>query len=301
MKLTEVVGIAVCAVVFCGGRAFAQEQEKTLMREQWGRKVGESAQDLEVLKATLRQISPDERPDFAQKTLRAITRMPLGPQAKSERYVGSAILCLSQVREDNAYSVVAHAVALALVPHLPALVEEMSKRLDLKDNKGVTEEQYRAIAAKGVQVCFARNAYVEDTTLRNTFAILLFMRAAPDLPGLQDTLLAQLPDDASRKLAAEWLAKASDGEYDEILAAADAAAKPPAPAINLVGYPETQRLLPVFLASDSFLSALALAGGTGASITSIDIQVDTGINETPLMRRKDEEPIKPYQNQRIRF
>jgi len=271
----------VCVALGYSGWVSAQE-EGLLTRSQWTKMVGASAQDSDTLKATLRQVPAGERTEFAQKTLKAVTRMPLGTEEKSKRYVESAILFVGNVTGNDKYDVIAESIATALVPHLPALITEMAPRFDPKANQ-LTPEQYQAIADKGVQTCFKRNAEVEDTTIRNTFAILLFTKADPGNKELEDALLAKLPENRSRELAAGWLADAAKGDYTAILAAAEVLAKPPLPAINLVGYPETERLLATFLASDTLSLDTITGGGTGSSAEAIDIQVDAGINQTPLI------------------
>jgi len=284
--------MAVCAAAFCAGVTFAQEQ-KTMTRDQYFKKVGESAMDKAALAATLEQVQLRDCVEFTRRTLKAVTRMPLGPEAKAVRYVETSILCVDSPKdEDVQLKVVAETIALAPVADLPGLVKELSKRLDPKVNN-LTAERFREIAAKGIKFCVARNAQADDTKVRNTFAILLFTRAAPEVPGLQEALLAELPDDSSRKLATAWLAAAAGDDYTAILAAAEVSVVPPMPAINMAGYPQTARLLTYLSVSDSAADALGIAG-TGSSLSTVDIQIDAGIQQTPVPERR---PIVGYQNQ----
>jgi len=279
------IGMMVCAVVCCAGAAVAQEQ-KTLTRDQCFKKVGESAKDKAVLAATLEQVELRDCVEFTRRTLKAVTRMPIGPDAKATRYVESSILCVDRAREEDIQlGVIAETVALAPVPDLPMLVKELSKRIDQKQNN-LTADKFKQFAEKGIKACVDRNALVDDIKVRNTFAILLFTRAAPEIPDLQDALLALLPDDSGRKLATTWLAAAADDDYTAILAAAEVQVEPPMPAVNMAGFPQTERLLTYLSISDSAFDALLIAGTGSDRIW----QADAGIEQTPL-------PVVGYQNQ----
>jgi len=263
-----------------------------MTRDQYFKKVGAAAMDKAVLAETLEQVQLRDCTEFTRRTLRAVTRMPLGPEAKAARYVESSILCIDRARdEDVQLKVVAETIALSPVADLPGLVKELAKRFDPKANN-LTAEKYKEFAEKGIRVCVARNAEVDDTKVRNTFAVLLFTRAAPDVPGLQDALLAELPDDSGRRLATAWLAAAADDDYTAILAAAEIQTTPPMPAINMAGYPQTARLLTYLSVSDSTLDALEIAA-TGTSLSAVDIQIDSGIQQTPFLGGR----IVGYQNQ----
>jgi len=297
MQSTKMLSMAACAMVFCAGAAFAQGQG-------WKGKVGESANDKAVLAETLKQVGPGDCVEFTRRTLRAVTKLPLDTDSKAARYVETSVLCVAhapgnQIEDGKLkYSVIAETIALAPVPYLPALVQEMSKSFDPEANQ-LTNEQYREIAEKGVKACLKRNAEVEDTRVRNTFAILLFTRAASRVPGLQEALLALLPD-RDRELVAKWLADAARDDYAGIMAAAEFDIVPPRPAINLLGYPHTARLLAYLGMMDAF-EALTLAGGLGSSLDSVDIQIDYGFQQTPALPPGRQKKPVGYQNQGIRI
>ena len=298
MHLTRILSTTAFTMLFCAGFVSAQENG-ALVRAQWVKQVGDSAKNASTLSDTIKQVAPDERVEFTQKVLKAATKMPLDSDSKATRYIESAIHCVANttLEDETKYGAIAESIALSPVPILPALVKELSKRFDpsLKVNN-LTNERYREIAEKGVQVCFKRNASVDDTRIRNTFAILLFTRAAPNMPELQDILLAKLPDDRSRELAIAWLADAARDDYTAILAAAEAPVLPPNPAINMVGHPQTARLLTYTTLTDSMFDALTIAS-TGTSLDRIDIQIDAGFEQTPKEPPPKDEPPKGYQNQ----
>jgi len=293
MNLTKMLSLTVCTAISCAGTVLAQGQG-------WTGKVGESAQDKAVLVETLKQVGPGDCVEFTRRTLRAATRLLMNTDTKAVHYIETSLLCVAHASANQGedgqilYSVVAETIAIAPVAYLPALVREMSKSFDPEVNQ-LTNDQYREMAEKGVKACVKRNAEAGDTTVRNTFAVLLFTRSASRVPGLQDTLLALLPDDRSRGLAAKWLADAASDNYSGILAAAEIEIAPPMPAINMLGYPQVARLLAYLGMTDSAFEALVLAGGMGSSQDMVDMQIDAGFQQTPL-------PVGPvgpggYQNQ----
>jgi len=104
--------------------------------------------------------------------------------------------------------------------------------------------------------------------------------------------LAKLPNARDRELAAAWLADAVKDDYTAILAASDVQVSPPKPAINMLGYPQTERLLIYLTLADSTFAAIMLAS-TGSGLDDIDMQIDTGFQQTPNKNR----PPVGYQNQ----
>ena len=298
MQSIKMLSMAACAMVCCAGATFAQGQG-------WKGKVGESANDKAVLAETLKQVGPGDCVEFTRRTLRAVTKLPLDADAKAARYVETALLCVANAPgndiEDGKlrYSVIAETVALAPVSYLPVLVKAMSKSFDPENNK-LTDAQYREIAEKGVKACLKRNAEVGDTTVRNTFAILLFTRAASRVAGLEEALLALLPE-RSRGLVEKWLADAARDDYSGILAAAEFDTAPPMPAINMLGYPHTARLLAYLGMTDSAFDAIIAAGGLGSSLDSVDIQIDYGFQQTPALPPGSQKKPIGYQNQGIRI
>jgi len=290
MNVTKkLLSVTACTVVFCAGAVLAQGQG-------WKGKVGESARDKAVLDATLKQVDQKDCLEFTQKTLRAVTRLALGPEEKSARYIETSLLCVAHAAGDVKYSVIAETIALAPVAYLPALVKEMAPRFNPEANN-LTAAQYREVAEKGVKACIDRNRSAGDTMVRNTFAILLFARSNA---ALQETLLALL-DERSRGPVATWLADAARDDYTAILAAAEVDIVPPAPAVNMLGYPQVSRLLGYLNMTDSAFEALMLAGGLGTGYDAEQIQLGNDYQQVPLPRVITPEPPGGYQNQRLRL
>ena len=292
MHFTRILSTA-CTVLFCAGIVSAQEQGM-LTRAEWSKRVGDAAKSAVTLAETIKLVAPDERVEFSRKVLKAITKMPLDSNTKATRYVEGSIHCVynTSLQDDSKYGAIAESIALSPVPILPALVKELSKRFDPSLNvNNLTDERYREIAEKGVQTCIERNASEDDPKIRNTFAILLFTRSAQNTASLQEVLLAKLPNARDRELAATWLADAAKDDYTAILAAADVQVYPPPPAISMVGYSQTARLLADMVLTDSMFEAI-MRHSTGSGLGEIDLQIDSGFQQTP----KEKAPVG-YQNQ----
>ena len=298
MNLTKVLQLTACTTIFCAGVVFAQEQGM-LTQAQWSKRIGESAKNSADLTRNLKQVPQSDRVDFTRRTLKAVSKLPLGPKAKTARYTESTILCVAGAQGDTWYGVIAEGVALASVADLPVLVKEVSDRIDPKKHN-MSAEQYKAVAEKGVDACIARNASADDSRVRNTFAILLFTQSVSDSSGLQESLVSKLPDDRSRELATVWLADAARGDYTAILAAADVQVASPKPAIGFEGRAELDRLLSYLGMMDSAFDAIVAANVTGSSLSTIDILIDAGFQQTPLGYQNQGTRIKPGQTIPIR-
>ncbi len=214
------------AVVFALGTTLLFAQGTSfLTRAQWLKKIGSSVMSVEVLRETLAQVEPGERVEFTQRVLKAVTRLPVGPDERAAAFVRTAVACIAGATGELKYKVIAEVFAGVPVEFLPVVTEELAKRFDQEYNH-LSDESYEKIAVEAVKVAVERNAKTDEPSVRNTFVILAFLRGTK-VPGLQDKLLALLPDERMRKLAASWLPDAlNKRNYDAMLAAADVEALP---------------------------------------------------------------------------
>jgi hypothetical protein len=264
-----------------------------LTRAQWLKKIGESVQQESVLRETLTQIAPEERVEFTQRMLKAVTRMPVGPDEKAAAFVRTAVACIAGVNGEIKNKVIAEVFACVPVEYLPAVTEELAKRFDQEYNK-LTDEQYEAIAVAAVTVAIARNAQTDEPSVRNTFVLLAFLRGAKS-PDLEKKLLALLPDERMRSLVASWLPAAlKDRNYDGLLAAADVEALliSNENMLRLIGHSRLDRLL----AQMSGVESLSMVIGVNLDTTpssGLDQPADFGINRRPLGYQNQSTNIRP--------
>jgi hypothetical protein len=229
--------------LFAAGAVWAAETT-ALTRAQWLKKIGESVTQESVLRETVLQVSPEERVEFTQRVLKAVTRLPVSPDEKAAAFVRAAVACIAGATGEVKYKVIAEVFAGVPVEFLPLVTEELAKRFDQEYNK-LTDAQYEVIAVAAVSAAVIRNAQTDEPSVRNTFVILAFLRGAKS-PELEAKLLALLPDDRMRGLVASWLPAAlKDRNYDGLLAAADveALALSSATVMRLIGHTTLDRLL----------------------------------------------------------
>jgi len=297
---------ATVALLATGSGLFAQEST-TLTRAQWLKKVGASVSSDAVLRETMTSLAPADKAEFAQRVIKAATRLPVGPDEKSAALVKSAVACIAGATGEVKQQVIAEVFAGVPVEFLPVVTEELAKRFDQAYNK-LSNEQYEKIATDALAASVKRNAETDAPSVRNAFTILAFARGAQD-PALQNKLIAQLPDERMRNLAASWLPPAlKEKKYDALLAAADVDDVDIRSEVllRLVGHSNLDRLLadlnanlgvkPVEWVDETGtntvettwipLSQVRAVGGFtvggGSSMGLLDHAPDYGINRVPL-------------------
>lgn len=288
MKQGRSGGLLVMAMVVALGAGAALAADAAfLTRAQWLKQVGASVTSEVVLRETLAQVSPEEKVEFTQRVLRAVTRMPVSPEEKSAAFIRTSVACIASVNGETKYKVISEVFAGVPIEFLPVVTEELAKRFDQEYNK-LSDEQYEQIASDALKQVFARNVQTDAPSVRNTFAVIAFLRGAKN-PALQDKLLALLPDDRMRGLAASWLPPVlKDRNYEALLAAADVevVAMSYTEVLRLVGHSNMDRLLAAMAAG------IPLSHVTGANMDTLpsagfDQPTDFGINRLP----------RGYQNQ----
>lgn len=259
MKLRSSWAWIFAAMIAVSGVAELLAQDSIyLTRAQWLKKVGASVTSVDVLLATLSQSSPDDRVEFTQRVLKAVTRMPVDPDEKAAAFVRGAVACISASSGDVKKSVIAEIFAGVPIEFLPVVSEELAKRFDQERNS-LTDEQLETIASETLALAIKRNASTDAPSVRNIFVQIAFLRGAKN-PSLQNKLIAQLPDERMRNLAASWLPPAlRDRNYTALLAAAAVEEVPLRNDVDFryIGHSNLDRLL-------ADLNANARWGGEGA-------------------------------------
>jgi hypothetical protein len=307
MKLSK-NGLRIVATMAVGLGAFqlSAQEAATLTRSQWLKKVGPSVAESDVLRETMARLVPGDKVEFAQKVIRAATRLPVvSPDEKSAVLVKTATACIVGTAGETKQQVIAEVFAGVPVAFLPVVTEELAKRFEQTFNK-LSDEQYGQIAEETLDAAVKRNAGTDVPSVRNTFVILAFQRGAKD-PALKNRLISRLPDERMRNLAASWIPPAfNDKNYDALLAAADVEETPVRMDVMLllVGHSTLDALLADLVANQSAkaqvvdesgtnvvqtvwvpLSQVRTAGdvvGTALSSGQYDHAPDYGINRVPM-------------------
>ncbi len=221
MKVTkEMLRMAVLGVCLSGGAWAVLAQEAPLTRAQWLKRIGASVTEQGVLNETFERVAPADKVEYAQKVIRASAKLPAEPSEKSATLVRSAVGLIGGVSGVTKQQVIAEVFAGVPIEYLPTVTEELAKRFDQEYNK-LTDEQYESFASETLALATKRNASTDVPSVRNTFVVLAFLRGAK-APELKNRLIAKLPDERQRNLAAGWIPPAlNDRNYGAMLAASD--------------------------------------------------------------------------------
>ena len=242
------------------------QQTATLTQSQWTKKIGACALDHTVLRETMVQVASEDKVAFTRRVIKAATRLPVSPEEKSAALAKTSVACIAGSAADVKKNVIAEVFAGIPVEYLPAVTEELAKRFN-QDYNGLPDDQYRKIAEDTLDVAVKRNASADVPSVRNTFVILAFLSGAKD-PALKDALIAKLPDERMRNLAAFWIPPAINNKnYDAMLAAADVTPLSRTDVqLGLVGSSNLDRLLADILSNQNAISDVQI-DETGAEMS----------------------------------
>lgn len=206
-------------IAVSGVTALLAQDSSYLTRAQWLKKIGSSVTSEDVLRATVAQVAPADIVEFTQRMIKAVTRLPSDPDEKAAAFVRISVSCIAASSGDVKKNVIAEVFAGVPIEYLPVVSEELAKRFDQERNS-LSDEQYEKIASETLAIAIERNARTEIPSVRNIFFQIAFLRSAKNA-ALQNKLIAQLPDERMRNLAASWLPPAlNDRNYTALLAAA---------------------------------------------------------------------------------
>lgn len=216
--LVALMGV-MCSTAFAAGNA-------TLTRSQWLKKIGDSVSDQAVLTETLKSISAEDRVEFSQRLYKAISRLPATPEEKAAAFVNAVVQCVNGAKGDSKKEVIAVAFSDIPIDYLPVLTEALAKRFNQELNK-LSDSDFEQIAIDTLDIAAKRNAKTDEPSVRDTFAMLVFLRAARRSDPLQKKLIALLPDEHSRRVVADLIpGPLASGKYGDLLNAAGLEEKP---------------------------------------------------------------------------
>lgn len=223
--------IAACALAACAV-PFAATAE--LSKAEWQAKVGDCASDPSAMKATIAQIPAAEQAEFLGKVNEAISKKSGSDESKAADFYVANKAAMAGATEKRA--VLAEVYATVPVEYLTVINERFATELfsrNANPDKPISDKAFEDLIMKVLAVVNARTESVENSDVRQVFAILMFLRASGGSPaGLADMLIAQMTDAKARESAPGWIAEAmaaNGGEsssYDNMLAAANAGEEP---------------------------------------------------------------------------
>ncbi|MBQ9429989.1 MAG: hypothetical protein IJU44_00390 [Kiritimatiellae bacterium] len=215
-----IAGLAAFVLCATGAVSAFADEASTLTRQVWMSKVGTSASDQSVLKNTLPQLAAADRAEFANRVLKAVSRLPISPEEKAEKFVQVANDLLAQQIGDQKADLIAEIYATTPVEFLPAVTDSLSQKFSPEKN-GLSNAAYEKFAETTMDKAAKLNAGTDEPSVRDTMVALLFMKGAPQDAELKNKLLSKMPDDHTRQVANDLIPGVlSTGKYDDVLKAA---------------------------------------------------------------------------------
>ena len=216
--------------------------------------------------------------------------MPGSNESKAAAFYAANRAAVSGAGKENLTAVLAEVFATVPVEYLTEINERFATDLfsrTANPSHIFTDQEFIELATNAMVVVNERIQKEENAGVRETFAILMFVRASGGTPAdLAQTLVSQLPDAQVRETAMnEWIKPAmGDGQeqsYDAMLGASQAGEEPDhAVVTQLAGGPQIADALLADLhaSSDSPVTAATMGAGAfqapgiaGASVPQTDM------------------------------
>ena len=259
--------------------------------------VGECAQNSQKMRQTMSTLSPEEQLEFLRAVNEAIAKMPGSNEVKGAAFYEANRAAVTGAGKDNLKAVLAEVFATVPPEYLTDINERFAKELFSRTANPAhvpTDAEFTKLATDTMAVVNERCQSTEDASVRETFAILMLVRASGGTPAdLAQTLVSQMPDAQARETALnEWIKPAmGDGQeqsYDPMLTSSQASNEEPDHAVVMQmtgGTQITEALLADLAApSDSTTTAEGIGAGAfrapgvpGAAVQESDI----GLNRIP--------------------
>ena len=277
MKKLLMVGIVAAATA-------AMAAGTTISLADAAAKIAEAVESSDVMASLMKQLSAADQVAFLGKVNRAIAKQP-GSQAEiAAKYIAVNSTALrNAASKDNIAALLAETFATVPLEVLTLVNERFASDLFNRaadPSKKFSDEQYTKIASNLLQKIMQRTANEDNAGVRNTFAVLTFLRASNGSPAdLAEKLVAEFSDEKIKGYALnEWIPAAMSPEknYDPMLGAGDAGDSPDAALVmSIAGDMSTVALLSdlssgINPAGGTFTSGLFTDGLTGLPAFSED-------------------------------
>lgn len=198
-------------------------------------KIGEVIADPAKIIEVMRDLSPEDQKSFVADVNAAIAKLPGSVEDKTAKYLNVNRAALKGASAGNMANILAVTFATVAPESLVVLSERYAVDLfnrDADPSHKFTDAEFEKTATETVGKIEQATTGSDDAGVRNTLAILMFVRASNHSPSdLADKLVATMPDATTRELAkTEWipaaLAEGDNKSYEALLAYADAGKNP---------------------------------------------------------------------------
>ncbi len=272
-------------------------------RSEWQSKVGESAQNPEVLKETIGQLSSADQLLFVAEVNKAISKMPGSDDVKGAMFYNANRAAVTGGVNGNRGAILAEVFATVPPEFLTIINERFAAELfnrNANPSRTFTDEEIVNLSTNTMAVIIKRCESSQESAVRSMFATLMFVRASNGSPSdLYNTLIDMFPDAKDREVAKnEWYNPAmgigTTKTYDPMLGAAGASDEPNHDVVlRLAGIQQSSTaLLAELQVVENASSPSAIARSMAINNPSFSTFPDTGVNRIPRPAIAD--PTSPY-------
>lgn len=306
MKLLKQIG-----VMLCFAAATAAAQAMTLAEAQ--AQIGAVLDNPAKMTGLVAELPAADKPVFVGRVFKAISDLPDTTEEKAALFAAVGKAAARGAAKSGLAEVVAEIFATADIEALAVINERFAAELFSRQNAAgaqIDDAKMKAIATGLMQKVQARTAGLDDAGVRDTFAVLMLLRASGGTPAnLRDELTAKLAEDVRDDAREVWIPQAlGEGvvkSYAQMLTAGEAGnpdivVKDVVPGSLLLSAPIG--LLPVQLAdlavglnanggpAAPFAEAVDLASNTHALPESLT----SGVNRRPKTLDKNSPSYPGY-------
>lgn len=206
-------------------------------------KIADIVNNPAQMSGVMKSLDKDDQTEFLARVNKAIAATKYSADAKTETFliVNKAALLANK---GNVKDLLAEVYATVPPASLTVINERFAQdlfRRDANPARPVSDEDMKKRSVESMKVIQTRNVGNDNASVRDTFAILMFLRASKGTPAdLKDVLVSGLTDPEARELAStSWIPSAM-GEgaaksYDPLLGVSDVdPSNVPSPATNFL-------------------------------------------------------------------
>lgn len=232
MKIEWKKAVAMCALALVASPLVAAD---AMPRSEWHNLVSDCAQNPQTLRDTMTKVAPSDQAALLAEVNEAISKMPGSDEVKGAMFYAANSAAVKSAAKGNLANVLAEVFATVPPEYLTDINERFAKEIfnrTANPSRTFSDSEYEELCTNTLAVVNARCEKVENAGVRETFAILMFLRASNGTPAnLAETLVATMPDAKNREAALnEWIKPAmGDGQeqsYDAMLGVAQAGEEP---------------------------------------------------------------------------
>ena len=197
-------------------------------RSEWHAKVGDCAQDPNMLKETISQLSSADKTAFLAEVNAAIDKMPGSADVKAAKFLAANRAAVAGAGPADRADVLAEVYATVPPEALTVINEEFAKN-EFARPATMSDDEYTNIVVQTMAKITQRTASAESGSVRAGFAGLMFIRAAGGAAdATTDAVISALPSDVQGDAKSSWFpsALAENPSYDPMLAPAQAGDEP---------------------------------------------------------------------------